>query len=298
MKKGIILITLLCSILMCSRVKATTYNNVWVGDWRDNYDTFTNNPTFSNLYQYKTINSGDYYFTNLYMTNSYNAHGKNVVINGYIKAAAGLENTYQCSEWYDGGNTLHCDKWTSANGGELSVNLWVINDSNPCVIEWTNNPYTTDDEYKFFQATCHTEVNVINRVIARVRFVPNTEASYSLQYDFGLNRNMKLEVGDNSDIINNQNQNTQNIINGTLADTPSQDFTNETQELNDYSTAEEQVLNSLDFSGVNQTTVTINPNASLFIWNIVDRLRSMSGAIVLLMTSIFGIGIIKLVLNR
>lgn len=90
----------------------------------------------------------------------------------------------------------------------------------------------------------------------------------------------------------------QAIIDGDLNNTPTNSFTNETAELNNYSTAEDQVLNSLDFSGVNSTAITINPNASVFIWSIVDRLRSMSSAIVLLMTSIFGIGIIKLVLNR
>ena len=70
------------------------------------------------------------------------------------------------------------------------------------------------------------------------------------------------------------------------------------QDMDDYKQAEENVLDSLDFSAVDDLDITINANTSNFIWQIVERLRQISSKIVLLFTSVLGLGIIKMILNR
>lgn len=100
-------------------------------------------------------------------------------------------------------------------------------------------------------------------------------------------------------IIDNQNQNTQEIINqnATYSDQPKEE-TEGKNETADYEQKEQQLMGSLDFNMTAMDNITINPNASTFIWNITDRLRQINPAIILLMTSILGMGIIKLILNR
>ena len=70
------------------------------------------------------------------------------------------------------------------------------------------------------------------------------------------------------------------------------------QEIDDYKQAEENVLDSLDFSAAEDLDITINASTSSFIWQIVERLRQISSKIVLLFTSVLGLGIIKMILNR
>lgn len=68
--------------------------------------------------------------------------------------------------------------------------------------------------------------------------------------------------------------------------------------LNEMEQTESQIFDSLDFSGVEDLDITIDTNSASFIWEIVNRLRQISSKIVLLMTSILGLGIIKMILNR
>ena len=69
------------------------------------------------------------------------------------------------------------------------------------------------------------------------------------------------------------------------------------QDLDNLNNAETSLFNNLDFSGAN-APISINTYASSYIWQIVDALRGISAKIVLLMTSILGLGIIKMILNR
>lgn len=103
--------------------------------------------------------------------------------------------------------------------------------------------------------------------------------------------------GGTSQIIDNQNQNTDKIINETTTyDTNATEPTNGTT-INEYTQKEEQLFTIMDFNATSQT-VTINPNTSNFIWLIVERLRTISPYIILFMTSVLALGLIKMVLNR
>lgn len=70
------------------------------------------------------------------------------------------------------------------------------------------------------------------------------------------------------------------------------------EEINNYNQKEEELFSNLNFEGIGNNEITINPNTSSFIWQIVEKLRGMNGKIILLMTSILGLGIIKMILNR
>lgn len=80
-------------------------------------------------------------------------------------------------------------------------------------------------------------------------------------------------------------------------DTPSEELEGK-EDLDNLKEKEEELLGNLDFSGADNLEITIEPESASFIWQIVDALRSMSGKIVLLITSILGLGIIKMILNR
>lgn len=69
------------------------------------------------------------------------------------------------------------------------------------------------------------------------------------------------------------------------------------QDIDNTSEAEENLMDDLDFSGASNIDVSINPNASSYIWEIVNKLRLIPGVITL-MTSVLGLGIIKMILNR
>lgn len=77
----------------------------------------------------------------------------------------------------------------------------------------------------------------------------------------------------------------------------SQNTENEKQEMENYEQEEDTLRNGLDLN-IEDTEITINPEANTFIWNIVDRLRGMSGKIVLLFTSVLSLGIMKMILGR
>lgn len=80
-------------------------------------------------------------------------------------------------------------------------------------------------------------------------------------------------------------------------DTPSEELEGK-EELDNLKSKEEELLGNLDFSGAEDIEITIEPETASFIWQIVDSLKGMSGKIVLLITSILGLGIIKMILNR
>lgn len=94
--------------------------------------------------------------------------------------------------------------------------------------------------------------------------------------------------------------------NQALQDTLDQDAEYDTEgeeiegqeDINNYEQAESDLMESLDFSAVDDLDITINADTSSFIWQIVERLRQISSKIVLLFTSVLGLGLIKMILNR
>lgn len=107
-------------------------------------------------------------------------------------------------------------------------------------------------------------------------------------------KSLKVQ-NENKNSIDNQT----NIINQdhTYNNNPSENIQGQ-NEIDNMTNAEDNLMNSLDFSGANDINVSINPNSSNFIWKTINRLREINPAIITLITSISGIGIFKLILNR
>lgn len=78
---------------------------------------------------------------------------------------------------------------------------------------------------------------------------------------------------------------------------PSESTQQEEQEINDYENQEDNLRNGLNLE-IENSEITINPEANTFIWDVIDKLRGMSGKIVLLITSVLSLGLIKIVLGR
>ena len=107
-----------------------------------------------------------------------------------------------------------------------------------------------------------------------------------------------IVIQEQTQIIKQQTEQIIDIMNGDYEFNQNASETIPGQEtIDDYTDEEVELLDGLTFE-VEEAEVTINPYASSFIWEIVNRLRGMSGKIVLLFTSILSLGLIKMVLNR
>lgn len=69
------------------------------------------------------------------------------------------------------------------------------------------------------------------------------------------------------------------------------------EQIDNYETQEDELRNGLNLD-IEDSEITINPNANNFIWETINKLRGMSGKIVLLFTSVLSLGLIKIILGR
>lgn len=69
------------------------------------------------------------------------------------------------------------------------------------------------------------------------------------------------------------------------------------EQIDNYETQEDGLRNGLDLT-IEESEITINPNANNFIWETINKLRGMSSKIVLLFTSVLSLGLIKMILGR
>lgn len=324
MKKGItiILITLTVLLVGLTKIKASTYgyiysDNVKYGFGNDNWY----NPTYGNGYwSFDDSNNSSqelYYFKFNQVTLPNNANSINVNIRFNVTSWKDQQITsnspFTCTvnshtEWLNIDDTSSpmqddyefqiddfvCQSYnttTKTYNNDFGLSLYYVSNSGitdyyPCyAVSYAGNVYNF---------SCPIQSNNISGY--RIVLNANSDLDYTISM-----ANLSVYNTDTTQaIIENQNQNTQAIIeqNATYEDTPNKDLTNETQEMNDFENAEQGLINSLDFNMTIMDGITINPNASAYIWQIVERLRQINPAIILLMTSILGMGIIKLVLNR
>lgn len=112
-------------------------------------------------------------------------------------------------------------------------------------------------------------------------------------------------------IINNQNQNTQDIINSNNANadkivdtlegedlTDSEKESVNKDELNDYESSEDALLNEDRLNSINDIDISIDSNTNDFIWDFITSVINTHSRIFGFIITILSIGIIKLALNR
>lgn len=108
----------------------------------------------------------------------------------------------------------------------------------------------------------------------------------------------KINSSDLNEINQNQQQ-TNNILtqDHNYNQNESQSTQGQKEQMENYEKEEDNLRNNLNLS-IEEAEVTIKPEANTFIWEIVNKLRTMSGKIVLLFTSVLSLGIMKMILGR
>lgn len=71
----------------------------------------------------------------------------------------------------------------------------------------------------------------------------------------------------------------------------------EKNKFNNYEQQEDNLRNGLNLD-IEDSQITIDPNANNFIWETINKLRAMSPKIVLLFTSVLSLGLMKMILGR
>lgn len=146
---------------------------------------------------------------------------------------------------------------------------------------------------------CPLEKNVTASEIRVFLNYPITWSYADYEIEFHINNYVTTWKTGTNAVIDNQNQNYNDFKNqnATYTDEINTDM-NGANETIQYSQNEEQLLDSLDMNTSVLDDININASASAFIWDIVEGVRGMNPAIITLMTSILGLGIAKMILNR
>ena len=270
MKKGILILTILALSIFLTKVDALSLDGIQTGPVQ--VDTSSHQ-----LHLTETTTTDWWPFT----TNFTNTDNDYLIFN-----YSGMYNSENYTDW----NTQY---WNiQRNNVQINVTLVSTNGANNKTCEFQNNYIVCPIIHGATYTGIWTTLWVYDR---------GGENNFlSIGYEIS-EYPQKYKTNTNA-IIDNQNQNT-NTIMGELNQTQEYNQTVDTNQIGANETLqagqlEDQLINATDFNGSLLDGITINPNASSFIWTIVDGLRNMNIAIVTLFTSIMGMGIIKLVLNR
>lgn len=212
---------------------------------------------------------------------------KQDIISFYSSAKCQVDNT-EGKMWYVLAPVNKLDVGSgNARYYQLNDQITITNKNNWWNPAWLNGVYMTDDTFA-------------QEAILYANNENGTQLNNLINNQITQQHNDSLAVQSAIGGVTNAIGNMQNgIINEdtTYSNNPSENI-NGKQDMDDLSDAEKGLINNLDFSGAEDIDITINAESSSFIWQIVNQLRQMNGAIVLLMTSILGLGIIKMILNR
>lgn len=269
MKKGLLIMILTILILSFSKVKAMSLDGIL------DRELATNNVD----YQFYLFDLGLGGGANSYRYEQEFDFGTSFTPNGATYAVFPIEGIT-----YSIGNLRVQD---------FQIKVYLKSDKNYAMCEIQNNLITCGLD----QQRTYTGIKFWLR--------PITYFSSGDEWDieYRVNRNVSLYKTNSDEIIDNQNQNHEEFMNTNQTYEDKLDENLEgANETGEFHLREQELMNE---TRVNETwldnlanEITINPNASSFIWDIVGGLRSMSPAIITVMTSILGLGIIKMILNR
>ncbi|MDE5889053.1 MAG: hypothetical protein K2H20_03440 [Bacilli bacterium] len=142
-----------------------------------------------------------------------------------------------------------------------------------------------------------SNVNTIGGLFTFYLTSLNVETNYDLWIDY------RIYLGTNGDdvssvITENNNQNTEKVIEaitgGELKDNTQPDDT----KLNDYSSAEGNLIDKDKLGNIDNLEVAIDSNSNTYVWNVVNRTIQTHPKIFAMIITMLSVGIIKLILNR
>ena len=174
-------------------------------------------------------------------------------------------------------------------------------------IKFTNSPNTTDKIYLYIKMIPTKDIKWWG-----IKFQVGKAGGDITQFPFSnvgkiryINSKVTYEEGvgaiiDNkTDEIIKEQEKTNEILSKdhNYNTNPSESTENEKQQMENYEQEEDSLRNGLDLS-IEESEITIKPEANTFIWEVVNKLRGMSSKIVLLFTSVLSLGIMKMILGR
>lgn len=189
-------------------------------------------------------------------------------------------------------------KWYyNSNASTFNVSSYISLKNN---VSWSvpvrvNNMFLSNEDYTITYANQQELVNKLNSVQTAITNMQNS-----------INSNANTNT---QSIINNQNSNT-NAINGNIdqefsdlknydhsynnnaTDTPSNQ-----SDINSVLSQQNTLSSSIDLDS-SILDVTLNTDATTWIWGVVDNFRTINGKITLLFTTILSLAVIKMILNR
>ena len=318
MKKVLVMPWILALILFCSTIKikadtiTTTYWNNYYSDsnkttqlsYTGNYgmSTLTTNGsglTTINIYTSNTFvysNTRQYILIPFILTGQTSHYDSNnidkEIICNYGPVAGNEQDgfdyePYNCTTYATG-------TYSSATDVNLTFNISLRTTAGnevPCIIESNF-------------AKCYLQPNYNYEVIRIEYNLPVSNNWYDLK--IGIKRAIGIYADSQMQIqqgIEQQTQQQQNNYNNMMNETrtydnninTNQNGANETME---WGQQEEALMNQLDMNTTMLSDININPTAAAFIWDIVGGLRNMNPAIVMLFTSLLGLGVARMLLNR
>lgn len=130
---------------------------------------------------------------------------------------------------------------------------------------------------------CMTYVNYFNTYFLKVNQNTATEEAIN-------NQTIIIKEGQDkiNDSINQDHEYNQNESVSTEEDK---------NKFNNFEEQEDNLRNGLNLN-IEDSQITIDPNANNFIWETINKLRSMSPKIVLLFTSVLSLALMKMILGR
>uniref|UniRef100_A0AAU8AXH3 Uncharacterized protein n=1 Tax=Dulem virus 71 TaxID=3145782 RepID=A0AAU8AXH3_9VIRU len=99
-------------------------------------------------------------------------------------------------------------------------------------------------------------------------------------------------------IINNQNANTDKIIDALTGGKLDDDTPVDTSGLNDYEQNEGALIDEDSLNNINNIDISIDSNTSTFFWDLFTRIINTHTLIYGLVISVLSLGVVKLILNR
>lgn len=310
--KTVLISILIMSIIIPNKIKASTYSTQWIPstdistNWGSSwgglgsndagyyvvYDSITSSTSPAN-YWFRFKNNGSpvsYDLTGVEeITNTFQMNIRNInqVELDFSQYMCSISNTLNSNtgEYY--ATSMICNPTLSSQNIVLpniqyGIDIAYFYDNDATKLKHCNIIASTAWN---LTVSCPVSTNNISGFRITITNPTTDNLLFSTGFYFSFTKK-----GDSTQAILNENT--------TYNNQASENITGQ-QDMNNYDNTQRNILSNLDFSGVNETgNITVNSNANSYIWSLATRLRGMNIAIVTLMTSILGIGIIKMVLNR
>ena len=220
------------------------------------------------------LKEGYLYLTNYYVCANYSLNDVDALIYNSNYGTPGIANTSYNSTSIASLSNIPGSGQQEFTSCKLYSGLYVPNKANNWATLRLKKTSSQSGTYISLIAVENKELGIYSETIRKI--VENA------------NGNVEQAVDRVNDTLNqDHNYNTN----------PSESTQDQENQINDYETQEDTLRKGLNLE-IGNSEITIKPEANTFIWNVVDRLRGMSGKVVLLFTSVLSLGLIKMVLGR